>query len=314
MTNTGIALVALALLVAPLSAQGAPATISVFEAEVHAAPDPASPVIHTFPENTRVSVSEEVVNGFRKVRLPGGKVGYVEDGAVSVVPRRPAPPRAQAPTYVPPPSPGYVPPPPGYVPPPPPGPPPYYRAMLYDPTAFRHVGLFFRFDLGLGYLGASTSPSTTLFGFDSAHGLAGELGVAMGGAVRENLLVGGHFWANSVAAPTLRDRGASIATGGDFSSTLFGIGPSFDYYFMPQNVYVTITPSLTWVRFSDFFGDFDTDPGFGTRLALGKEWWMTGHWGVGLAGWYAFSFNRAGNGAGTWRTFAGGLAFSATLN
>jgi hypothetical protein len=325
MTNrASIPLLALALLAAPLTARGAPATVRVFEAQVHESPDPASPVIHTFPENARVSVSEDLVNGFRRVRLPDGKIGYVEERAVSLGARRPAPPQrpppppyAPQPSYAPPPPPpSYTPPPPpGYAPPPPPRPPAYVPARYYDPTAFRHVGLFVRVDLGLGYLGSAISPSATGFSFDSAHGIAGELGLAVGGAVQENFMVGGHFWVSGAAAPTLRQRGVSVPTGGDFSVSLFGIGPSFDYYFMPHDVYVTVTPSLTWVRFSDYFyGDVDTNAGFGTRFALGKEWWVTGHWGMGLAGWYAFSLNPEGAGGGTWRTFAGGLAFSATFN
>ncbi len=305
-------LLAFVLLFSPATVRAAPATIRVFEAEVHAAPDPSSPVIHTFPENTRVSVSEDSVNGFRKVRLPDGKIGYIEESALT-----PAAVRPQAPT--PPLPPGFEPPPPpgfGSPPPPPPRPPIYYPARrYYDPTAFRHVGFFLRFDGGLGYLGSSTSASATGFNFDSAHGVAGELGLAIGGAVAENVLLAGHLWGTSVVSPTITSRGAAIPTGGDFSVSLFGVGPSFDYYFMPHNVYVTVTPSLTWVRFSDAFNSFDTAAGFGTRLALGKEWWMTGHWGLGLAGWFAFSFNKESDAGGpTWRTYAGGLGFSATFN
>ena len=310
-----LALLGFALLVSPAAARAAPATVRVFEAEVHAQPDPSSPVIHTFAENTRLSVSEDVVNGFRKVRLPDGKVGYVEDGAVALTAARPpaARPRAGAP----PPPPFAPPPPPPYATPPPPGPPAYYPVRrYYDPTAFRHVGFFLRFDLGLGYLGTSSSSASTsvnTLGFDSAHGVGGELGLAVGGAVAENVLLGGHFWGASAFSPRIGAGGASIPTGGDFSVTLFGIGPSLDYYIMPQNIYLTVTPSLTWVRFSDF-GSFDTAAGFGTRFALGKEWWVTGHWGLGLAGWFAFSFNKEDSGGPTWRTYAGGLGFSMTLN
>src|SRR6266702_3627537 len=67
---TAPCLLAIALLFSPAAARAAPATIGVFEAQVHAAPDASSPVIHTLPENARVSVSEEAVNGFRRVRLP----------------------------------------------------------------------------------------------------------------------------------------------------------------------------------------------------------------------------------------------------
>jgi Bacterial SH3 domain len=311
-TRTRTFLLAFALL-SPAAVLAAPATISVFEAEVHAAPDPSSPIIHTFPENARVSVSEDSVNGFRKVRLPNGKIGYIEESALTLVAvRPPAAPPPQPPAFEPPP-----PPPPGYVPPPPPPPRArYYPVRRYpDPTAFRHVGFFLRFDAGLGYMGSSTSASATGFNFDSVHGLAGELGLAIGGAVAENFLLAAHVWGTSVVAPTITSRGVAIPTGGDFSVSLYGLGPSFDYYFMPDNVYVSVTPSLTWTSFSDAFNSFQTAAGFGTRFALGKEWWIGGHWGLGLAGWFAFSFNKESESSGpTWRTYAGGLSLSSTFN
>src|SRR6266496_4226862 len=290
---------AIALLFSPAAARAAPARISVFEAEVHAAPDPSSPVVHAFPENTRVSISEDSVNGFRKVRLPNGSIGYIEESALTFVAvRPPAPAPAPPPAFEPPP-------PPPFAPPPPPPRPRYYPVRRYaDPTAFRHVGFFLRLDAGLGYLGSSTSASATGFNFDSTHGVAGELALAIGGAIAENFLLAAHFWGTS-----------AIPTGGAFSVSLFGVGPSFDYYFMPNNVYVSVTPSLTWMTFSDAFNSFQTSAGFGTRFALGKEWWVGGHWGVGLAGWFAFSFNKESDAGGpTWRTYAGGLAFSSTFN
>ena len=304
--RTWTSLLALGLMALPGVVRAAPATIGVFEAQVHASPDPSSPVVHTFPENSRVSVSEDSVNGFRKVRLPNGKIGYIAETDLTLAAVRPP-----APTLPPPPD-FEPPPPPGFVPPPlpPPRRPTSYRARAYyDPTAFRHLGLFLRFDAGFGYMGTSTTIG------DSAHGGAGEFGFAVGGAVAENVLLAGHFWgAGTLGSPTTS--GAFFPPGGDFSASLFGVGPSFDYYFMPHNVYVSVTPSLTWVRFSDnFFNTFDTSAGFGTRFAVGKEWWVSGHMGLGLAGWFAFSFNKeSGAGTPTWRTYTGGLGFSATFN
>ncbi len=310
--RTWTSVLAFLLLFAPVTVRGAPATIRVFEAQVHATPDPSSPVVHTFPESTQVSVSEEPVNGFRKVRLPDGKIGYIAESALTLAAGPPAPTPPQPPVAEPPPPPEFAPP-----PPPPPGPPPFYYPVrrYYDSTAFRHVGFFLRFDAGLGYLGSSTSASATGLRFDSAHGVAGELGLAIGGAVAENVLLAGHLWGIAASVPTITSSGAVVPTNGDFSVSLFGVGPSFDYYFMPYNVYVTVTPSLTWLRFSDPFFAFDTAAGFGVRFAVGKEWWVGPHWGLGVAGWLVFSVNKESEAGGPyWRTFAGGLGFSSTFN
>ncbi len=313
-----------ALLLAPAVARAAPATIKVFEAQAHSTPDASSPTIYTFPENTKVSVSEEAYGAFRKVRLPDGSVGYIEERALSVAaapraPSRQAPPQpSQAP---PPPPPEGPPPPPAYGGPPPPPWAPHriapYPVRVYDPAAYRHVGLFLRFDLGLGYMNSYRPPNDTssATNFDTSDGFAFAPSFAIGGALAENLILAGHLWGSWVAAPELSSRSGSISGGGDFSHSLFGLGPNLNWYFMPQNVYVSVTPSVTWVNFSDPFDSLQTAPGFGTRFAAGKEWWVGPHIGLGLNGWFAFSFNREGGGATlTWRTFAGGLGFSTTLN
>jgi hypothetical protein len=315
MNRNLVALLAFVLVSLPATAFAASATITVFEAKVHASPDRSSPVIHTFTENTRVSVSEEATNGFRRVRLPSGRVGYIDETAISLggaEAQPPTPPPAEPPpppTFAPPPPPPSAPPPGGYRYP------PYRRVYYADPTAFRHLGLFLRLDLGLGYMDSSTSANRTFFTFDSSHGVAGEFALAVGGAVKENFIVAGELWTGWVPSPTLTSRGLSVPTGSTFSNALVGIGPNFTWYLMPTNVFLSVTPSLTWVNFSDVFASYTTDVGFGTRFALGKEWWVAPHWGIGVSGWFLFSFNREGGGAdATWRTFAGGLGFSATLN
>ena len=62
---------------------------------------------------------------------------------------------------------------------------------------------------------ASASTSVANLGFDTTHGVAGELGLQLGGAVAENVLVGAHFWANSAFSPTIKANGVSLPTGGD---------------------------------------------------------------------------------------------------
>jgi len=55
--------------------------------------------------------------------------------------------------------------------------------------------------------------------------------------------------------------------------------------------------------------------GFGTRFAIGKQWWVGPHWEIGVSSWFAFSVNREGGGSdATWSTFEGGLGFMVMLN
>lgn len=73
------------------AAHAAPAVVKVFEAKAHAQPDATSPVLHTFVEKAEVSVSEESEAGWRRVRLPDGSVGYVQESALRFVTAEAAP-------------------------------------------------------------------------------------------------------------------------------------------------------------------------------------------------------------------------------
>ena len=65
-------------------AWAAPAVVRVFEAQAHEQPDGESPVLHVFPEEAKLSVSEEATDGWRRVRLPDGRTGFVRDDQIAV--------------------------------------------------------------------------------------------------------------------------------------------------------------------------------------------------------------------------------------
>jgi hypothetical protein len=92
-----IAIAAATLLVVPALAAAAPGIVQAREASARNAPRPDAPVLHVFPAGAAVSVSEVVEDGFRRIRLPDGRVGFVEDGIVAIA-EAPAP--AQAPLTV----------------------------------------------------------------------------------------------------------------------------------------------------------------------------------------------------------------------
>jgi len=52
------------------------------------------------------------------------------------------------------------------------------------------------------------------------------------------------------------------------------------------------------------------------KLAVGKEWWVSDNWALGLNGQFAFSSNDDSEEAGApnWDTIWFGAAFSATFN
>jgi len=176
--------------------------------------------------------------------------------------------------------------------------------LARDPTYRRHLGFYIRPDLGFGYMAANQA-TTTYSGF------AGLAGVAIGGAVRENSILAVHVFDAVVQNPSL-SYGGSLQ---DSTMVLWGIGPQYTYYSQPTNIYVSTTVALTTVSVERPFGPRGaTDVGLGTRVALGKEWWVGNHWGLGLVGHFSYSFNSDSGSTYTLTAYAVGLAFSATYN
>ena len=170
-----------------------------------------------------------------------------------------------------------------------------------------HDGFYLQLDLGGGFLKSS------LEDFDiDLEGGAGQFGIALGAAVTPNFIVAGHLWGATVSDP---DVSTPIGSGqADGTLTLSGIGVQLTYYFMPANVYVQATPSMTTLTADDGSNSSSTDNGFGMRLAVGKEWWVSHNWALGLNAQAAFASNNDGGVPADWQTTWFGVAFSATYN
>jgi len=224
---------------------------------------------------------------------------------------------AQAPSPYPPPQPpGQVPPPPGYGQPPPPGygqPPPGYGQPYREATFHRHLGFFLQMDLGIA--GQKATWSDSVDGSQKLSGGGGAFSIAIGGAVAENLILAGHLWGYSAFEPDYTVGGQRFSTSGsELSLGLSGIGLNLTYYLMPSNVYLSITPSIATVSLQQNGVQVESDSGFGLRLAVGKEWWVSDHWGLGLNGQVAFASNRPGGGGSNIESAAFAIAFSASYN
>ena len=183
-----------------------------------------------------------------------------------------------------------------------------------DPTYQRHRGFFIRPELGLGYFGASASSG----GIDlSVKGGGANFGLAIGGAVSEDFILAGQVWDYVASSPTvtIKSNGSELSGTADGSAGLVGYGLLLNWYFMPSNLYAAVTPSFTRLVASNGTSSSTSEWGFGVRGAFGKEWWVSDHWGLGLAGSLALSSNKdSGSGSPTWGSWALGLSFSATYN
>jgi hypothetical protein len=142
--------------------------------------------------------------------------------------------------------------------------------------------------------------------------------VAVGGAVADNVILFGDFFFAEADHPeaTINGVGAGTLNG---SLDIGGLGGGIAYYFPDSNVYLAGTFAATQIDANDNGNNQvgSTRWGVGVSGLVGKEWWVSPDWGLGLAGQFIAARMKAGNDvqpSTTWTTVAFGLLFSATYN
>lgn len=177
-----------------------------------------------------------------------------------------------------------------------------------------HEGLFIRLDAGIAYK-AMNEPTGTSYGDLKLDGAAGTFGVAVGATVAPDLILAGHLYASAASNPSLSFSNGPSGSTSDTTASMVGLGPQLTYYFMPMNVYVSGTLALTKLSLKVNGASGDSEWGVGTLLAVGKEWYVSDKWGLGVAGQFRWSSNSdQGTDAPTISTWGLGVAFSATYN
>jgi len=111
----------------------------------------------------------------------------------------------------------------------------------------------------------------------------------IGGAIRENLILHADIISNAVVGPTIISTGninppkvkapQTLSVGEE----MYGVG--ITYYIMPSNILLSGTLGLGSFSIIDSKNDNNnviTDRGFSMQLKLGKEWWVSKNWGLGV--------------------------------
>lgn len=211
-----------------------------------------------------------------------------------------------------------APPPPGPPPPPPGGygaPPtaPYGYGSAYGPGQMpgyhRHDGGFFRAFLGFGYVNMSVEDVDL-----TIKGPGGIFGIAGGWAVAENLIIYAEVFDDIAFNPDV-ELGDFSGETEDTSAGNVGIGAGLAYYIMPANLYLSATIAASKITASSNGEDFDTNFGPSVSLMIGKEWWVSDNWGLGVAGQlFLGSMKDSDESDAKWKVISGGVVFSATYN
>jgi hypothetical protein len=197
------------------------------------------------------------------------------------------------PGYAPPgyPQPGYPPvgAPPGYAngvaPAPYPYPYPYpygYQAPAHPPGFQTHDGTYLRMQIGAGWTGLSTSSQGSSVDF---KGGGASFAFALGLSVTPHLVVYLEGLEASSSNPDITVGGmASGSVDGD--GNVLGVGPGLAYYFGTTNIFLAGTLLAAKAELTDHNSNAITSSkwGVGWEGLVGKEWWVSDNWGLGVSG------------------------------
>jgi hypothetical protein len=180
---------------------------------------------------------------------------------------------------------------------------------LGGPPSRTHDGFYLRLTAGLGggsASGAGTKYSGGSFVFDSAFG----------GALTEHLILYGEFLFHSISEPSGNPKAGDPTLAGNPVDN-FGLGAGVAYYFMPLNLYLSGSLLLQKVLLVKSYAVGSemqfTKTGLGLSLMVGKEWWVSADWGLGVAAQLFLASAKDRDGT-KWDSGALAILFTATYN
>jgi hypothetical protein len=174
-----------------------------------------------------------------------------------------------------------------------------------------HQGLYLRLMLGGGYDQMTNSqPMNDI----KIHGGAVALDIHIGYFVMPNLAIGADLFGSGVAGPSVSINGMDVMASSSAQLTFTNIGAGATYFVPEVNAYASAAFGIARGSVDDGSGGMSTSPsGWGAHLLLGKEWWVSPHWGVGLAGDF-FYVNLPDTNNSTDTAVGGGLVFSSSYS
>ena len=224
-------------------------------------------------------------------------------------------------------------PPTGYAPPPVypvrgPNPDPEAPGSVRAPGAETHDGFYLRLQLGLGYTRMSTH---TMMSDVSLAGFSDSLGIALGGALNSHLIIYGTLIESTARSPKGKIDGplssavsdgmlvGTVSVGGFGVAGVAGVGAGVAYY-LDSNVFFAGSLLASRLVADDTNGNTvaKSDWGFTFEGQVGKEWWVSDNWGVGVAGQLLLGAMQdhpySNENVPTWQLTALSVLFTATYN
>lgn len=194
-------------------------------------------------------------------------------------------------------------------------------ALLFTSTAASaqeynehvHDGFYLRLQVGGGYLRAAASDISPTV---AVKGPSANINAEIGFALFNNFILYGKFYGAASPNPSIQVGDLSIDNAGDEWSQNFGaVGLGVTYYIMPANIYLSGAISYTQLSISERNEKVaETDLGGGLHLGIGKEWWVSKNWGLGIGAELALGRIRDEGSSDNWNVTNVAIVLSATYN
>ena len=149
-----------------------------------------------------------------------------------------------------------------------------------DAAKHKHDGFYLRLTTGIG---GTTSIEKVEGAEFNISGISGHSTIGIGYAVVENLILNLDISNSLVRDPIVEIDGEEIGEA-DAELTISQVGIGATYYIMPINVYLAGSIALASGTLRSDWGKTESDAGYGINVAVGKEWWVSDNWGIGVAG------------------------------
>jgi hypothetical protein len=171
-------------------------------------------------------------------------------------------------------------------------------------------GFFFRVAPGGGYSRTAVEEEGDRI---ALKGASGNFDIAIGAVVKKNFAVHATLGAWSLIDPTVEFNGQEEVAE-KTSMTMVMIGGGFTYYLGASNTYLTASVGASTLSF-EFEGEsHDSDTGVAFEAGLGKEWWVSDRWGIGVSGMAGYHSVPPGDAAGKFKGPSFAVRVSITFN
>ena len=156
------------------------------------------------------------------------------------------------------------------------------------PGFHRHDGFFLSMNIGTGSgpieLDAS-GDSTVLIRNINVTGPGAAFEFKIGFAAAENLLVSFDLNTRAISAPNMEIDGIRLSSSDNITAGDNSAGIGITYYFMPTNMFISGTLGTGRFTIQNKSANFKSDSEWGRaiHIKVGKEWWVSNNWGLGVA-------------------------------